>query len=147
MTRIRSSWTITFDLAGSNEFELVEAGGGLTEEFLLEWQQVTEIVEPVESEHAIPLALGGNRHSFRIGVFHRHDTIAALRAFVLSNTVAIPRNISATITIQVEDGATYTLANAVIESGFSKPVERMPFYSLTEYRITGGELALVPEEE
>lgn len=146
---LRSSWTITFDLGGSDEFELVEAGGWLDEEIAVEWADAVESWAPLEADHAAQENLGGRAHTLRVGVYHDHADNEATRAFILSNTAAVPKQVKAVLTIAIEGtgAASYTLADCVIESGVSRTVPKVPFRTFTEYRLRGGALELVVVEE
>jgi hypothetical protein len=138
---VKSMWTVTFDPGGSNQLILVSDGDMLEEEIEIANRQDTEDGKYPGASNAEPATRGGITRDLELRVYKTHASLAAARAYVLSQSIAVPANTRATLRFVITGGNTYNLSNAVFTDWSVRPVRTGVHKTLATYRLRGGALA------
>lgn len=139
---VKSIWTVTYDLAGSDEYVLVEPGLLIEDELEVGWRQVTEDADYVEADDSEGLDFGNTKRDFKVTVYRTHATPAAAREACFAADMDVPKRLQKNLTIAITGGATYVYANCVFTGGRTVPRRGIPHATATTYELKCGALSL-----
>lgn len=139
---VKSIWTVTYDLGGSDELVLVEPGLLIEDELEVQWRQTTEDADYIEADDSAGLDFGNTKRDFKVTVYRTHASPAAAREYCFSSDLAVPRRVQKTLTIEITGGATYVYSNCVFTSGRTVPRRGIPNSTATTYELKCGTLTL-----
>lgn len=140
--KLKSVWTVTFDLGGPNERVLVVPGQFIEDELEVGGAQVTEDGDYIEADDSEPLAYGRTKRTLKLTVHHTHADAAAAREHALEVDRTIPVNVTADLTVAITGGDTYVYQHAAFQSWSTVPRRIGGFETATTYEIKCGALSL-----
>jgi hypothetical protein len=139
---VKTIWTVTYDLGGSDELELVNPSLLIEDELEVGWRQTTEDADYVEADDSEGLDFGNTKRDFKLTVYRTHASPAAAREYCFAADLAIPRRAQKNLTVAITGGATYVYASCVFTSGRTVPRRGIPNSTATTYELKCGALTL-----
>ena len=125
--------------AGS--LRLLDYAEKLTGEIEIKAAQQAATYAPINAAWGESAALGGAMCDFTLGVIRDHASHAALRGFCFSQTAAMPTGKTGSLTLAVQGGQTWQMANVSILSATTIPrVPSATFETITTLTFSGGKL-------
>ena len=141
---ICSNWKITWDAAGS-PIVYLDFAQEIADEFQLPLEQAHRERKVINGTHTDYLPDGHVTGVLEVTIYKEQASDAAARNYYLAQLAAAPWGVRKTITIQVLDGDSYTLAGCMIKK-LTPVIQRDPDKARTgiTYRWLCGALAIVP---
>lgn len=112
--KLKSRWTVTFDKGGPNELVLCGAGMFLADVIGVGGEQVVEDADYIEADSSEPLALGNVKRPQMLTVHKAHADREAALEWCFSQDLLMPVGVRSTLTVEIEDGATYVYSPCAI---------------------------------
>jgi hypothetical protein len=140
--KVKSRWTVTFDKDGPDELVLCSAGDFIANVLAFGGEQVVEDGDYIEADESEPLAFGNVKRPQKLIVHKEHADRETALEWCLEQDTAIPVNITAPLTVEIQGGDTYVYATCAIQRWNFVPLPGGPHRTESTFELKCGALTL-----